>query len=272
MWSNLQRTFDTLSTDPDVRAVILTGKGNKAFTAGLDVCIHQTSLSAPTSYTRSYRIATRSLTQRQVQAAATSFASPANPDPARQAFIWRTHILTIQRTITAIASCLKPVICAFHGYCYGAAIDLGTACDIRLSASNSQFSVKEAAIGLAADLGTLTRLPKVVGNMSWVKEVCLSARAFNAQEAVKVGFLSSEVQGGRDEVVRRAVGIAKEISTLSPVAVQGTKRNIDFSVDHATSEGLEYVSVWNSAMLQGEDMLKAVGSGLQKTSPKFAKL
>src|ERR1700759_5013272 len=79
----------------------------------------------------------------------------------------------------------KAIIIVYHGYSFGLGIDLGTAADIRICAADVRFSVKEVDIGLAADVGTLSRLPKVVGNMSWVKDVCLTARIFGAEEALR---------------------------------------------------------------------------------------
>lgn len=66
------------------------------------------------------------------------------------------------------------------------------ACDIRLCAQDTRFSVKEVDIGLAADIGTLTRLPKANVAMSFIKDVCLTARDFSAQEALTVGIVSGQ--------------------------------------------------------------------------------
>ena len=67
------------------------------------------------------------------------------------------------------------MIAAVHGCCYGAGIDLITACDIRYSTEDARFSVKEVDVGLAADLGTLQRLPKITGE-GIAREMSLTAR------------------------------------------------------------------------------------------------
>ena len=77
-----------------------------------------------------------------------------------------------------------PVIAAIHGFCIGAGVDLVTACDIRVCAADTKFSIKEVDIGLAADIGTLQRFQKVVGNGSWTRELTYTARFFDAQEAL----------------------------------------------------------------------------------------
>ena len=78
------------------------------------------------------------------------------------------------------------MICVLHGISIGIAIDISCCADVRICARNTRFSVKEVDIGLAADLGTLSRLPKLVGSTSWVKDVCLSARDFSGEEALAV--------------------------------------------------------------------------------------
>lgn len=166
--------------------------------------------------------------------------------------------------MTAIERCAKPVVCLMHGYSFGAAIDISTCADIRLCAADTQFSVKEVDIGLAADVGTLTRLPKQGVPLSWVKEVAYTARVFGAAEALRVGFVS-EVLASKAQGLERAMALARDIAQKSPVAVQGTKRLIEYSRDHATDDGLDYTAVWNAAMLQTEDVQKALMSGLKKT-------
>ncbi|MDP2435285.1 MAG: enoyl-CoA hydratase-related protein, partial [archaeon] len=82
------------------------------------------------------------------------------------------------------------MIATVHGKCIGAGVDLITACDIRYATASSVFSVKEVAVGLAADVGTLQRLPKVVGNHSLLRELVLTGRDFGAAEAQELGMVS----------------------------------------------------------------------------------
>lgn len=142
-------------------------------------------------------------------------------------------------------------------------------CDQQAAADDTQ--VKEAAIGLAADVGTLSRLPKLGCSLSWVKDLAYTARVFGADEAARQGLVS-EVCSTKAATIQKAMETARTIAMHSPVAVQGTKRNIDYSRDHTIKDGLEYVATWNSAMLQTEDLPKALTSGLKKTQAKFSKL
>lgn len=127
------------------------------------------------------------------------------------------------------------MICILHGISIGLAIDLSSCADIRLCAADTRMAVKEVDIGLAADIGTLSRLPKAVGSSSWVKDVCLSARFFDAAEALRVGFVS-EVHESKAAAVAAGVGKAALLAEKSPVAVQGTKELLNHARDHSVDE------------------------------------
>jgi delta(3,5)-delta(2,4)-dienoyl-CoA isomerase len=163
------------------------------------------------------------------------------------------------------------VIAVLHGISFGLALDMSLACDIRFSTTTTKFSVKEVDIGLAADVGTLSRLPRAVGNLSWVKDVTLSARIFGSDEALRVGLVSA-VYGTKTEAVGEALKLAGLIASKSPVATSGTKELLNYSRDHSVQDGLRYTAVWNSAMLQTQDVKDAMLSGLQKRKPTFSKL
>ena len=127
--------------------------------------------------------------------------------------------------MTALEKCEKPIIVILHGTSYGLAIDLSLACDVRICAADARFAVKEVDIGLAADIGTLSRLPKAVGNFSWVKEVALSARVFDAEEASKVGLVS-RVYGTKAEAVSEVCALPGAVSGISsPACRTNLKRN-----------------------------------------------
>lgn len=121
-----------------------------------------------------------------------------------------------------------------HGYAFGLAIDLSCCADIRIASKDTKFSVKEVDIGLAADIGTLARLPKIVGSHSWVKEVTLTARVFTAEEAYRVGFVS-HVTENKEKAVEKAVGLATVMASKSPIAVQGTKELLNHARENTTA-------------------------------------
>lgn len=111
-------------------------------------------------------------------------------DVARKCKIIEVMLKNYQDYISALERCSKPVIAAVHNACIGGALDLLTATDIRMCSSDAWFQVKEVEIGMAADVGTLQRLPRVIGNQSLVNELCLTARKMPAIEAKDCGFVS----------------------------------------------------------------------------------
>ncbi len=209
MWLEMREVFGFLSTSPDVRAIVLSGKGDRAFTTGLDV----------------------------VHAAQTPVLKPdSHLDGARQAQIARRHIFEFQDCISAIERCEKPVVCIMHGYCYGLAMDIACCADVRFCSADAKFCVKEVDIGLAADIGTLTRLPKIVGSYGWVKEISLSAKIFGPEEADKNGLVSG-VFPKKADALEAGLKWASAVASKSPVAVQGTKELLNYSIDHTVPEG-----------------------------------
>jgi Delta3,5-Delta2,4-dienoyl-CoA isomerase len=178
----------------------------------------------------------------------------------------------LQDVISSVARCEKPTIALLHGYTYGLGIDLSSACDMRFCLDNTKFCVKEVDIGLAADVGTLSRLPKVVGLTSWVKDVIMSARPFGAEEALKNNLVSRVVSGGKAELIREGLEAAKYLASKSPVAVQGSKAILDAAWGRTVEDNLNYTAVWNAAMIQSSDVQRAMLSGLQKRTPTFEKL
>ncbi|KAH6869191.1 enoyl-CoA hydratase/isomerase family protein [Thelonectria olida] len=249
MWLELKKVFDHLSDDPSVRSIVFSGAGDKSFCSGLDLQYASQEGSA--------------FVPRQEDIG----------DPARHAFKMRRWALQFQDCLTSIERCEKPVICVMHGVCFGLAVDIATCTDLRICTSDSKFSVKEVDIGMASDVGTLARLPKIVGSYAWVKEVSYTARAFGAEEALRVGFVN-EVLYGKAEAIQRAIELAGNIASKSPLAVQGTKNFLDWCRDHDVASGLKYMAVWNGSAANTKDVplsLKAM-QGKGNKIPRYEKL
>ncbi|CAK1358577.1 Delta(3,5)-Delta(2,4)-dienoyl-CoA isomerase, mitochondrial [Cercospora beticola] len=245
MFYNMAKVFDQLSHDPEVRVVLLSGAGDKAFSAGLDVS--GASSSGPVG------------------------ASSEKEDFARRSWKIRRHALAYQNAVNAIERCEKPVICLLHGVSYGAALDIATAADVRYCTRDVKLCVREIDVGLAPDIGTLSRLPKIGVSYSWAKEVTYTARTFDGSEAATQGFVS-KVFDTKQALIDGGLALAKTIAEKSPVAVQSAKALWDFSRDRPVQDGLLYTAAWNSAMVQADDVKKAMMSGIRKTKPTFEKL
>jgi len=147
-----------------------------------------------------------------------------------------------------------------------------TAMDVRLCTKDAWFCVKEVDMGLAADVGTLQRLPKVIGSQSLVNELCLTARKMGSEEAMTCGLVS-KVYETKEDLMEGALAMAALIASKSPVAVQGTKDNLVYSREHSTQEGLERIATYNMTMLQSEDLMKSAMAAMNRDSdgaPEFA--
>ena len=141
-----------------------------------------------------------------------------------------------------------PVICALSGYVIGAGVDISSACDIRICSKDAKFSIKEIDIGMCADLGTIQRFQKVVGNDSWFRELVYTGRFFDANEALQQGFVS-HVTNTKEECLKKAIDLAAAIAQKSPVGVATAKQNIVFSRDNTVDAGLNHILLLNMSML-----------------------
>ncbi len=241
LWKDMGACFTQVAGDAETRVVLLSAAG-KVFTAGLDLAD-----------------------------AGEVLMRVKGSDIARKAFTLRELIARYQASLTAIEKCPQPVIAAVHSACVGAGVDLITACDIRWCTSDTFYSIKEVDVGLAADVGTLQRLPKVVGNDSLVRELAYTARRMDAAEAARFGLVS-RVCVDQKTMMAEAMDMARVIAAKSPVAVSGTKVNLNYSRDHGVDAGLDYIANWNAAMLQTDDLAKAVTAFMKKEQASFPNL
>ncbi|KAH8091390.1 ClpP/crotonase-like domain-containing protein [Cristinia sonorae] len=240
-WKEYGEVFRKISLLPDVRAVVLASSLSKGFSAGLDF----SGLDNLKTF---------------------------DADPGRKALQIRADLKEFQEAIGGPEKCLCPVIVAVHGITLGLSIDIMAACDVRYAASDSMLSIKEVDVGLAADIGTLARLPKLAGNQSMVHEFAYTARNFSAAEAEKMGLVSKVVEGSRAEVVQAALETAKLIATKSPIAVLGTKKVLQHARDHTVAENMEYVAVWNGVMLQSSDLSDSFAAAIARKKATFPPL
>jgi len=253
-WIECRDVFNTINSDGNIRCVVLSAAG-KLFSAGLD-------LMDLMSISGSEKSANND----------DDDDDDSKPDVARKGLRQYINLNEIQESFNAIEHCFKPVIAAVHNGCVGGGVDMISACDIRLCSDDAWFCVKEVDVALAADVGTLQRFPKIVGNDSLVRELCLTARKFTATEALTMGFVS-RVCGSREATIKAAEEMAILIASKSPVAVVGTKVNLNYSRDHSVRDGLKFVNGWNMSMLQTKDLPVAAQASFQKGStPKYSKL
>jgi enoyl-CoA hydratase len=191
----------------------------------------------------------------------------APPSMAARARSARAEILRLQASVTAVADCPLPVIAAVHGYCLGGGVDLITACDIRLASADALFSVRETKVAIVADLGSLQRLPAIVGK-GHAAELSYTGMDITANRAESIGLVN-RVSADAEAVVADARHLADEIAANSPLAVQGTKAVLAASEGRSVAEGLDYVATWNAGTLASDDLAEAMTAFMEKRPGVF---
>lgn len=254
-WLDMKHCMEIASSDPDVHCVLIHGGACRLFSAGLDL---NGGIGG-------------GHTKESVGAGEQKQLKRAKPDVSRVALRMEPGIIQAQDGISSIERCRKPVVVALHNGVIGGGIDIACACDIRYCTEDTYFVIAEVNIGIAADVGTLQRLPKIVGNDSIVRELALTGRKFLATEAQTLGLIGT-IFPDRERCLAGARATAKQIATKSPVGVIGTKASLNYSRDHTVQEGLEHVRLWNSLHLQSEDVKTAVFATLKKTKALYSRL
>ena len=173
----------------------------------------------------------------------------------------------LQRSFTAIAACPMPVIAAIHGKCIGGGVDLISACDLRVGSADAVFSVRETKVAIVADLGSLQRLPALIGAAA-TRELALTGKDIDATRAAALGLLN-EVAADRAAAWAAAEALAQAIAANPPLVVRGVKQVLDYSAGKSVADGLEYVAAWNSAFLASEDLGEAMAAFAAKRPPAF---
>jgi enoyl-CoA hydratase len=179
----------------------------------------------------------------------------------------RRIILDLQDTLSSIERCRKPVIAAIHGACVGGGIDLATACDLRYCSADAYFVVKEIDVGLTADLGTLQRLPRLIGE-GLAREMAYTGRRVPGTEA-KAMRLVNDCYATPAELATKVGELARLIASKSPLAMRGTKEMISYARDHSVADGLNYVATWNAAMLFSHDLGEALNAAREKRASNY---
>ncbi|MGM0574868.1 MAG: crotonase/enoyl-CoA hydratase family protein [Myxococcota bacterium] len=183
----------------------------------------------------------------------------------------RTELLGLirrwQGAMGAVAALPVPVVAAVHGWCIGGGLDLASACDVRLASKVAKFSLRETRVAMVADLGSLQRLPGIIGQGN-LRELAFTGRDVDAERALEMGLVN-RVLPDRESLDEAATDMAEEIAANPPLAVRGVKEVLRFGEGKPMSEGLEYVAAWNAAFLQSEDLAEAVSAFMARREPDY---
>ncbi len=203
VWAGLEKTAQAIKETPDIRAVIVTGAGDRAFSAGLDL-----------------------------KAMASGAGSgPPQRGTLRQGF----DTLHALKSILVYADLAVPVIAAINGYCLGVGMEFTLACDIRLACDTAVFGLPEIQLGVMPDVGSTQRLPRIVG-VSMAKELIFTGRRISAAEALRIGLVNHVYP--KDQLMPEARKLAEEIAKQTPSIVQGAKRAVNLTQSVPLDVGL----------------------------------
>ena len=238
MWVELARAFEMVERDPSVKAVVVSGEG-RGFTSGMDLDVFA-----------------------QMQ----KIVSEESCEGRKRERLMRV-IDQFQRVISAPETCRVPVIAAVHGPCIGAGVDFITACDLCYADESARFAVKEVDLAIIADIGTLQRLPKLVGECH-AKELAYTGRNVSGLEAEKLGLVLKALPD-HDALMGRVEDVAKVIAKKSPLTIRGIKQTIHYQRDHSTADSLLQIRYHNASVLYSDDLTQAVGAMMKGTESTF---
>jgi enoyl-CoA hydratase len=175
----------------------------------------------------------------------------------------------MQRGFDAVERCKKPVIAAIAGRCIGGGIDLISACDIRIASRDALFSVREVKVAIVADMGSLQRLPRIIGH-GHTRELAFTGRDIDAERALRIGLVN-DVFDDEATLLAAARRTAREIADNPAVVVQGIKQVLGFADEASIREGERYVALWNTGFLASTDLVEAMTAFAERRPPRFNK-
>lgn len=231
--AEIAQAFRELGANDEVRVIVLASKAN-AFCAGLDL---------------------------------KEFAALGLKGSAKSSLEFPETLRALFECCDGIEACPKPVIAAVNGMCIGGGLDIISACDLRLCTEDASFSLREAAIGLVADMGVLQRLPHVIGQ-GFTREMAFTARFYKAGEAKAMGLVSAVYPDGA-AMMEGARKLAREIAANAPLAVQATKEVLNASRHLTVQDGMSLAKHKNMVLMLSLDLKEAFVSFMEKRKPDF---
>jgi enoyl-CoA hydratase len=189
---------------------------------------------------------------------------------ARDRLAFQESLKKLMDCFTALDEARFPIVCAIQGGCIGGGLDLATACDIRLCSADAFFAVQEITIGMAADLGTLQRLPKIVPQ-AIAREMAYTGERMGAERALAIGLVNAVLPDAA-ALLDRAMTLAKTIASKSPLAIAGTKLALNHARDHSTASALHQMTLLQSAIFDTGEMAAAIAGWKEKRAAEFEAL
>ena len=240
-WTMFPKEVEELDDSGEIRALIVSSTGPH-FSAGIDLSMFKDDI----------------------------VENETDNEMGRSRGYFLQQLRFLQNAVSCLEAARFPVVTAVQGGCIGGGIDLITAADIRICTKDAFFLIEEINVGLAADIGTIQRLPKIIP-AGIAREWTMLGEKVSADRAKEVGLVSS-LHDNHEEMMKNAFEIAEKLASKTPLAMWVTKETLNYSRDHTVKESLENVALWNAATLHKEDVMSTMMSKMQKKKPEYRNL
>jgi enoyl-CoA hydratase len=238
-WVEVPAVFAALDADDSIRAVVVTGSGAN-FSYGLDLGAYGGRWSAMLD---------------------------GDPGLAGPRSGFHDEIRVMQSAFDAVARCRKPVVAAINGWCIGGGVDLIAACDVRYAGTDARFSIREVRVAMVADMGSLQRLPAIIGD-GHLRELALTGKDIDAVRAASIGLVN-DVFDDAAATLAAAREFAEQVGANPPLVVHGIKQVLDAERSGRVEAGLKLVAAWNAAFLPSRDLVEALTAFAERRPPTF---
>ena len=236
-WQLLGKYCDRIIDENKIRALVITGRPADIFSAGVDV--------SPTD-----------------PFIAGMFEALQNRDKAKIA----KGYADMQAVVSKLARLSIPTIAAINGLCYGGAVELAGACDIRVAKEGAVICLSEARLGLIPDFGGTVRLAKLIGPAR-AKELIFTARKILPDEAQALGLVSHIFPA--ENFIRHVSEYVKSITANGPKALQVVKEICDSTVAMKEDDALEFERERASENVLSGQCIEGISAFLEKRAPNW---
>jgi enoyl-CoA hydratase len=226
----LMQILDQVEDDIDVRAVVLTGAGDRAFSAGADIPEFSESVKQ-------------------------------GPDAATKAFVRRGQAMTAR-----MEAFPKPMIAAVNGIAFGGGCEIVEAVHLALASNKAMFGKPEINIGIPPTFGGTQRLPRLVGRKRAL-EYLLTGDPFSPQRAFEMGLVNKVV--AHDELLPASIALAERIHRHSPLATSRIISAVTRGLNATIAEGLAIESEQFARMVPTHDLREALDAWIARRTPSY---
>jgi len=226
MWQAIPSVLEDFEKDSNIRVVVLAGAGDKAFVSGADISQFEKQRSSEEAVKR----------YEEIGAAAQA----------------------------RLAACEKPLIAMIRGYCLGGGLNIANTCDLRIAAEDARFGIPAAKMGLGYRASSMKKLVETVG-APFAREIMITARQFNATEALRMGLVHHVVPVSELESFTKR--FCDDIAANAPLTIRAAKRIIrEVSKKDYDAAACD---AWVKECFASEDYAEGRRAFMEKRKPQF---